>query len=270
MLAGARPLTPEPEPRKRSRTTPDHDKLTLRGPDPGAAYRALRQLRPGSGLSVAADSVGRTVLLKSGPAVVIEHERRMLEALEHPGIVRLIDSIRVHSEPVLVLEYLEGGDLVSLAGAGASHWVDAALALATTLAHLHSRGIVHRDLKSRHVMFDQAGNARLIDFGSAAVIGSPWNDAGTTPGTVDPRRSGAVSAADDVYAFAVVFHELLHGCLPGHLPAGRQGRNPAASEVAELDALVSAVLAASPGSAKPGLASLRAGLELLQQHVRQQ
>lgn len=264
MRVGAQLLTPEKGLPERSQASQQYYQAFEHGHLAGRGYRLLGCLPAGScsGLVLAEVAGGTSVVLKTGPAALIAHERRLLERLDHPGIVRLASSFSMGSTPVLALEYLGGGDLVSLAGADPIHWLDAAQSLAATLTWLHEQGIVHRDLKSRHVMFDEAGQVRLIDFGSAAAIGSAWTAAGTTHESVDPARSGPVSVADDVYGFAVILHELLHGCLPG------TGRSSARGH--ELESMLAAVLAPRSTRTRPGLAELRSGIELLQRRTREQ
>jgi len=175
-------------------------------------YLLTRPVRPGCRVWLAAAPGGQSVALKAGSTALIRREHDILRAMDHPHIVRTIDCIGAGADSVLVLEYLPGGDLVSLAGASPAHWLDAIAAVIDTLAWLHQRGIVHRDLKARNVMFDAAGQVRLIDFGSAAAVGDRWTAAGTTAATVDPSRgSGPVGAADDIYALAALLRELLQG-----------------------------------------------------------
>jgi serine/threonine protein kinase len=85
--------------------------------------------------------------------------------------------------------------------------------VAEALSYLHARSVVHRDVKARNVLLDSAGHARLIDFGSAAEPGLP-RTVGSTTAAHRYSETGTISAADDVFGFAVLLYELMAGRLP--------------------------------------------------------
>lgn len=208
----------------------------------------------------ARDDAGARAALKiakpglPGAEALLARERRALERCTHSGIVRMLDFVAAPGANALVLEALEGGDLVSLAGAAPRHWLGAAAVVAEALGFVHARGLVHRDVKARNVRFDLRERARLIDFGSAAPIGAAFEPGGTTPAHRRPGPDPAcVSAGDDVYAFAVLVYELMTGRLPfGPEPGrGRAGPPPApgaGGPFAPLEALVLETLGGAPGA----------------------
>jgi hypothetical protein len=103
----------------------------------------------------------------------VRREAAALAALDHPGVVRLLDVIDDGDDVVLVMPYLSGGtltDRVHAHGPMPAHLV-AALAdqLLGAVAAAHRAGIVHRDIKPGNVLFDGAGNAYLSDFGVATM-----------------------------------------------------------------------------------------------------
>jgi serine/threonine protein kinase len=196
----------------------------------------------------------------------IRHEALMLESARHASVVELIDrvssdEIEAHglppSSPVLVLEHLGGGDLTSLAGLPALHWARPVLELIAALEHLHSQRIVHGDVKARNVMFDSRDRARLIDFSCAARIG----DVFMRPfGTPEHRRPGVtphvVSVDDDIFALAVLIHELVTGRLPRDGRAYAETVNYGAAENV-LMKVVFAALDAQSNGAHAGLSEIR-------------
>jgi serine/threonine protein kinase len=245
----------------------------------GAGFRLEYRVHEGVWTEVwrGIDAQGRTVAVKlaghtiGGGAAVrrLRAEYGMLARFAHPSIVRPIACVDEPSRVALVTEYLPGGDLVSLARAAPRHWAGAAIAVLGALAWLHSKGIVHRDVKARNVMFDAAGRARLIDFGSAAPVGGPRHEAGTTSAH-SYASSGVIAAADDVYAFAVLLYELMAGALPfppesrdratavsPPLPPAWRGR----ASLAALEALVLQSLEAPDGAQIGSLSAYRDGIE---------
>jgi serine/threonine-protein kinase len=164
------------------------------------------------------DSKGARVAVKlAKPKPVsqarLRAEHAWLARLPHTAILRPLAWIDDAREVALVAEYLDGGDLLSLAGAAPRHWARPMAEVAEALAYLHARSVVHRDVKARNVLLDSAGHARLIDFGSTAEAGSP-RTSGSTTAAHRYSETGTISAADDVFGFAVLLYELMAGRLP--------------------------------------------------------
>jgi serine/threonine protein kinase len=159
-------------------------------------------------------------------AALLAREHALLSRLEHPHIVATLGLVEHRGVPALALEYLPGGDLVSLAGSHPRHWIGAVRDLSSALTYLHGRGWVHRDVKARNALFDAAGRVKLIDFASALPVGAPASAAGTTAHHRAPGAAPSVAdPGDDSYAFAVLIYELLTGRLPQ--PSARAQEVPA-------------------------------------------
>jgi serine/threonine protein kinase len=152
---------------------------------------------------------------------ILRHEHDCLRALEHTHIVAAHALVDTASRTALVTEWLGGGDLVSVAGFAPRHWLASLGELVGAIAHLHGRGLVHRDIKARNVMLDARGGARLIDFASAAPIGAAVPRGGTTDAhRFADDRGGRATCDDDAYGLAVLIYELF----TGRLPYGEHGR----------------------------------------------
>jgi serine/threonine protein kinase len=131
--------------------------------------------------------------------------RAMLE-VSHPHVVRVLD-VGVHEDlPFAILQYLPSGSLEDrLRPEGVfeskgvqddSGWSPAELNLvpdwitkiASALDYLHSKGLIHRDVKPGNIMFDETGNPFLSDFGIVKVLGdlssTPDSECLTTFGSV--------------------------------------------------------------------------------------
>lgn len=195
----------------------------------GGRYVLGRRLRATASGEVwrAADAIGEAAAVKlafePSQRLRLRAESEVLHGCAHSAILRRLAFVETPAHAALVTEYLAGGDLVSAAGAAPRHWVRAALDVLDALDYLHGHGLVHRDVKARNVMLDAAARARLVDFGSAARIGTPRQAGGTTPAHCY-AADGEVAAADDVYAFAVLVYELLAGRLPfGVVPQAHMG-----------------------------------------------
>ena len=152
-----------------------------------------------------------------------DREARVTAALNHPGIVRLYAHGVAGDTPWIAYELVEGGSVRDLVAQGPLPLADAldiARQIADGLACAHSAGILHRDVKPDNVLLAEDGACRIADFGVARrSLDRSWH---TAPGTVlgtpyylSPEAiRGAPTAACDVYALAIMLHEMLAGAPP--------------------------------------------------------
>ncbi|CAH1102573.1 unnamed protein product [Psylliodes chrysocephalus] len=149
-------------------------------------------------------------------------ERNILVDVEHPFIVKLHYAFQTEGKLYLVLDFLRGGDLFSRLSKEVMFTEEdvkfylAELALA--LNHLHTLGIIYRDLKPENVLLDSDGHIALTDFGLSKLPleeGKAYSFCGTVeymaPEVVN--RKGHTFAAD-WWSFGVLMYEMLTGTLP--------------------------------------------------------
>lgn len=88
------------------------------------------------------------------------------------------------------------------------------------LGFIHARGVVHRDLKPKNILFDRAGHLRVLDFGIAQHLSSDrLTAAGTIVGTLaymspEQCEEGAITPASDLYGLGCLLFHLLTGAPP--------------------------------------------------------
>lgn len=158
-------------------------------------------------------------------------EIEIAAALQHPGIVRVFDSLSLpDGRYALIMELIEGRPLDEWLASSPRPPVRAALVIlaqvAEALHHAHQKGVIHRDLKPANVLIDPAGMPHILDFGVAR-----WTDPAQqrTQVTATGEFSGTLAYAapeqvsehargidlrSDLYAVGVMAYQAVTGSLP--------------------------------------------------------
>jgi serine/threonine-protein kinase len=199
----------------------------------------------------------------------LRQEARAAGALHHPNVVAIYDSGRLGEVAYIAMELVEGIELSALLAGGHPLGVPQAIAFAAQaaegLAHAHSHGIVHRDVKPANLLVTREGTVKITDFGVARMRAAEVHtQAGAmTPGS--PRYMSPEQVLDrradqrsDVFSLGVVLYEMLAGRAPfsgeslSALVSQIVNRTPPApsalnSQVPErLDRIVARMLAKAP------------------------
>ena len=208
-------------------------------------YRILEKIGVGGQGAVykATDGkLGRTVVVKVLPPELtakeanlrrFEREARLASSLDHPNICTIFDLDEVDGVHFIAMQHVEGKNVRQLVAGRPLELKTALLVglqVADALAAAHSRGIIHRDIKSGNVMVTPSGQVKVLDFGLAKLldeteaaqsgihhtelteIGVPYGTA--TYAAPEQARGDRVDKRADVFSMGVLLYEMLTGTWP--------------------------------------------------------
>ncbi|MEY4582413.1 MAG: hypothetical protein RL701_7116, partial [Pseudomonadota bacterium] len=145
---------------------------------------------------------------------LLEREYHTLAQLAHPSIIAVYSFGHDTHGPFYTMELLDGDDLATL-GRGRVPWPRACALLrdvASSLAMLHSRGLLHRDVSARNVRCSDRGLAKLIDFGALCSMGVDLDVVGTPPFVApEALQMQALDGRVDLFSLGALSYYLLTG-----------------------------------------------------------
>ena len=155
-----------------------------------------------------------------------EREVEILSTLECPHVARCLDYGRTGGTMYMAMELVDGQPLDEYLDEHTSSLdekLEVFQRVCRVVADLHAKGVVHRDLKPKHVLVDQQGRPWIIDLGLSAVHGADWptrvrnarTELGRILGTVkymSPEQAWAgllpVDHRTDIWALGIMLYEI--------------------------------------------------------------
>ena len=177
--------------------------------------------------------MSKSGIVENQQVQAVVRERNILSQIDHPFILKLVNTYQDESSLYLLTDLIQGGELFSVIhspsadssdenGRGARHGIPEesarfyAACVLESLCHLHKRCICYRDLKPENVLIDAKGYCKLIDLGFAKVVtGKTFTFCGT-PEYMAPEivLSKGHDGGADYWALGILIYEMLVGRSP--------------------------------------------------------
>lgn len=154
-----------------------------------------------------------------------QNEARFSAAFNHPNIVKIYDYGEHNNLPYIVNEYMKSQTLRDTLdykkNLSLKETCQIMLQLCDAVSEVHSKNIIHRDIKPQNIYYSNDGTIKLSDFGISVLLNSPLNvnENKKVMGTVQYLAPELVygkkcSFQSDIYAMGITFFELLTGEVP--------------------------------------------------------
>lgn len=167
---------------------------------------------------------------KTNMVEALKHEIGLLRDLKHKNIVQYLGSNSDENHLNIFLEYVPGGSvatmLVNYGPLGESLIQNFVRQILQGLSYLHSRDIIHRDIKGANILVDNKGSVKISDFGiskrvetSSLVNGKKGNQRVSLQGSVfwmapEVVRQTAYTRKADIWSLGCLIVEMFTGSHP--------------------------------------------------------
>jgi len=160
----------------------------------------------------------------------IEREGQVLAALDHPGIVRMLDlGVSETGLRYIVMEYVDGiriDEYCDLHRLSVRRRIEILLEMLAAIEYAHRHLVIHADLKPANTLVTAEGKSRLLDFGVATVLsGQLANQDGSAKYTElyaspEQRAGERLTVASDIYSAGLIAQIILTGQPPRPIAIG--------------------------------------------------
>jgi serine/threonine protein kinase len=161
----------------------------------------------------------KSVVLKLKQVEHINSEKSILERVQHPFVIKLLDTFQDEAYLYMLFEFVNGGELFSRLRREGRFAKDVALFYACEILlvfeYLHGMQVAYRDLKPENILIDRYGHFKITDFGFAKVLTDKSYTMCGTPEYLAPEiiRGHWHGVAADWWALILIY-EMVAGFPP--------------------------------------------------------
>lgn len=177
------------------------------------------------------EKVACKVIMKQPKRLDAQRQAVLLEVAilkyveDHPNAVKLLNVFEDEKGYYIVMEHCSGGELFEHIGRGQGGLTERQAAqicrsLLNFIAHMHSRGVAHMDVKPENIMFDSEGAGgilKVVDFGSSVFLqrDEKVRDAFGTVRYCSPEMANSMCGQKtDVWSAGIILYQMLSGQAP--------------------------------------------------------
>ena len=159
----------------------------------------------------------------------IIYESNLMKKLNHPNITKILEMFEDEQYFLIIMEYINGGNLFSFVKKRRKLSEKTAKFLFRQIIlgiqHIHSKKIVHRDIKLENILIDLNNNIKICDFGISLVLnslseilyeqcGTPMYMAPEILSSNKKKRKGYIGPPVDIWSAGIALYIMLSGNLP--------------------------------------------------------
>ena len=145
-------------------------------------------------------------------------EAKLVMSLNHPNIVKVFSLENSKKNPFITMEYIEGYTLRGLLNEknmlDNRTIINISMNIAKGLEYIHSKGIIHKDIKPKNILTDTT--AKISDFGIASYGPTEYAHRQGAPSYMSPEqvRGRNIDHRTDIYSLGITMYEMATGQVP--------------------------------------------------------